>query len=664
VQGWEASVSRVTRERLATREVRTAVAKSGEDGGSALSTFSSPYLERLLTVSKALGSTSTSQTPLSTWRVRTLIHQSGILGANEVFSSNEAPPRKHRLESEAEWLVVSMATVQCYGVLLQTLLNQSMPLNDEIWYWDGVLSSYTNLALYTLQTSPARAWEGVKNVKEALFDARVRLRQLRSAPSDVLQEGRQGLSQQWRDFYDIVRQSVAERSLQNIQARFLSPVARCRADALSRRHGLEQLRLRLSSSLGILIDEGLRFGPTETAGAEVDTDKSWMGMLERSVSLMQQVTKNVILPYANVSAFEDVVFETVEEDDLLTAAGHDEERLPRMIALRLDEILKTALPAYSEEFSGAVSEYGRPSKLVRYWLPAGVLVLCSSTILRIIVHRQGDIIRWIKDAGTTTRDFWFNWVVEPVGRVIRTIRHDANSEIALMSRDSLKADRDSLERMVVDFARDKPQAAMGVSNVSDAQLADIRAKVREGDVTPVLRAYENDLRKPFVGAIKGDLVRSLLIQVQKTKVDLEVAIGGIDALLKSQELVFGFVGLTPGILVSIGVFQYLRGALGSRHGLREGQRAGRITRVLRNMDRIFYEAAADPASINGILSYKYRGMLVCEAHVLRSLVKGIFPGHIEKEFLEDLEDVMNSQPVDRQRRALKRIRWAYAKWLK
>jgi nuclear-control-of-ATPase protein 2 len=68
----------------------------------------------------------------------------------------------------------------------------------------------------------------------------------------------------------------------------------------------------------------------------------------------------------------------------------------------------------------------------------------------------------------------------------------------------------------------------------------IADKVREGDLTPVLRAYEKDLRTPFVGTVRGDLVRALLIQIQKTKVDVEVAMSGIDALLKSQELVFGY----------------------------------------------------------------------------------------------------------------------------
>lgn len=43
-----------------------------------------------------------------------------------------------------------------------------------------------------------------------------------------------------------------------------------------------------------------------------------------------------------------------------------------------------------------------------------------------------------------------------------------------------------------------------------------------------------------MGTIRGNLLRALLIQVQKTKVDVELAVSGIDALLKSQELVFGY----------------------------------------------------------------------------------------------------------------------------
>jgi len=255
-----------------------------------------------------------------------------------------------------------------------------------------------------------------------------------------------------------------------------------------------------------------------------------------------------------------------------------------------------------------------------------------------------------------------NWVVEPTKKVIGTIRHDKDSEVAIMSKESLKGDRDSLERMVVDFAIDKPEAAgVGASPLSETQIAEIRAKVKEGDLTPVLRAYEKDLRRPFVGTVKGDLLRTLLIQVQKTKVDVEVALNGIDGLLKSQELLFGFIGLTPGVLVCIGAFRYIGGAFGSRKGQRRGKQAGQTMRVLRNIDRILTMSTPSP---NGMLSYKDHGLLLCEIHVLRKRAERIFPGEIEREFLEDVNELGNiSIGVERQLKVVERIRWAYGKWL-
>jgi len=255
-----------------------------------------------------------------------------------------------------------------------------------------------------------------------------------------------------------------------------------------------------------------------------------------------------------------------------------------------------------------------------------------------------------------------NWVIDPTKKVIGTIRHDKDSEVAIMSKESLKGDRESLERMVVDFAIDNPNVSVGSRSLDESQISEIRAKVKEGDLTPILRAYEKDLRKPFVGTIRGDLIRTLLIQVQKTKVDVEVAISGIDALLKSQELVFGFVGLTPGVLVCFAAFRYFGDVFGSRKVLKKGRKAGETVRVVRNIDRILTLATPTP---NQMLSYKDHGLLLCEVHVLRKRAHGLFPGNIEREFLEDVSDLCNiNSGIQVQLKVLERIRWAYSKWLK
>jgi nuclear-control-of-ATPase protein 2 len=50
------------------------------------------------------------------------------------------------------------------------------------------------------------------------------------------------------------------------------------------------------------------------------------------------------------------------------------------------------------------------------------------------------------------------------------------------------------------------------------QIAELTQRIREGDLTAVMQVYENDIKSPLKSAISGTLVRTLLIQIQKTKV--------------------------------------------------------------------------------------------------------------------------------------------------
>jgi len=135
----------------------------------------------------------------------------------------------------------------------------------------------------------------------------------------------------------------------------------------------------------------------------------------------------------------------------------------------------------------------------------------------------------------------------------------------------------SLERMTVSLARDR-------LNFTPEQLQSLAEKFRLGDLTPVMQAYEEDIRTPFRSALAGTLLRSLFIQVQKAKVDIDQALSGIDKLLKSQELTFAFVGVAPalaivygisGVVVRIGSNSVGRGKWGGRkrrRGVWEGLR--------------------------------------------------------------------------------------------
>jgi len=52
------------------------------------------------------------------------------------------------------------------------------------------------------------------------------------------------------------------------------------------------------------------------------------------------------------------------------------------------------------------------------------------------------------------------------------------------------------------------------------QLAELSQKIRQGDLTAVLRIYEEDIKNPVKSAVAGTLLRSMFIQVQKAKVSV------------------------------------------------------------------------------------------------------------------------------------------------
>ncbi|KAK1051729.1 Nuclear control of ATPase protein 2 [Friedmanniomyces endolithicus] len=591
------------------------------------------------------------------------------VGSREHRAANDPP-----CERELEWLLVSKATTQTYGYVLAKILDHTVGLAEDLWYWDEILGSRRWTTVYGFQSSPGRIWAWGGRVWEDV--------KARGGRFGIREGGGReglGLRERWGAFYAVVREVVRERSVEELRHGVLvSPVTRLRGEIRRKRAVLGAVRLRNANALGVLLGEGLANESVHgegLVGGLADGQGRWKTSVARNVALMEAVLLKANDQATAVEKFDAAVAELTDDDPLYGAEVYEQADVegggggggvsvsPQAVAERLTRLLALALPEYDAAISSAVREHGKPSRLVRYWLPVTVGILSSSTILRILVNRQAEIVQWIEDLGSTVIDFWRNWVIEPTRKVIKTIRHDGSSEVSLMSKRSLQGDRDSLERMVVDFAIANPVITTGTNApLTEPQIADIRLKVREGDLTPVLKAYEHDLATPILATLRGNLLRTLLIQVQKTKVDVEIAMGGIDALLKSQELVFGFVGLTPGILVTYFGLHYLRSNLTSKRGARAQGEQGKLLRQLRNIDRVLQHA--EPTEF-GELGYRDLGLLLCEVHVLRVAAEGILPrGRVAREFGEDVEELCDVRVgVGRQKAAAERVRWAYGRYL-
>jgi nuclear-control-of-ATPase protein 2 len=432
--------------------------------------------------------------------------------------------------SDYVWLVAAKAAAQVSGLVMNTLLDQTLKIHDETYYWSEMLGSVWYSSLYALQNSPGQLYRWTRDVYVTQTT-----------------EGNPSIADRWGQFYQIARKSAWQFGGHSVRAHLLSPIRSCRADMRQKRDQLLAMKDLHTSSLGLLM-EGWHLFEVDDSTASINAKSPighWHDQIHRTVGLIEAILQQMALN-PSTQGFEHEVFATLDTD-IKSKQVHNQEihvaQRPLELIERLVNILREELPKHSSSMSLLLSRHGRPSRIVRYWLPVSLAILSGSASTKFLVNRRDEIIQGIISIGSTTIDFWGNWVVDPIRKLIGTIRHDKNSEIAIMSKNSLLADRASLERMVVDFVRDRPDLHPGVTDTTA-----IVNSVKEGDLTPVLKAYERDLRSPFVGTVKGDLIRALLIQIQKTKVDVEIAISGIDALLKSQELVFGYVLHSRGCL--------------------------------------------------------------------------------------------------------------------
>jgi nuclear-control-of-ATPase protein 2 len=267
-----------------------------------------------------------------------------------------------------------------------------------------------------------------------------------------------------------------------------------------------------------------------------------------------------------------------------------------------------------------------PSILTRYW-PIILIVLKygPSGSLNIYNNRE-EIIHWIKyNLVDTSYGFFKNWLIKPLNDMLSILRHD--DSFTITSKESLQSDLDSLERMVVEFLADE--------NVTGFSREQIHNCIQNGDLTLLMNEYESQIRTPYLSLIKGGLVRSLLIQIQKTKVDGGIALTGIDKMLKSQQLLFGFVSLSPSVFILWKSIQYLTT---SKPLIINGKQVN--VHCLKGLNSI--ENLLILLNENDEPSEKYEGMLLIEIVNLIIISKLIIPKQLQKDWVRDLNELNNS----------------------
>ncbi|KAF9576096.1 Nuclear control of ATPase protein 2 [Mortierella alpina] len=449
--------------------------------------------------------------------------------------------------STMEHLFLAKCTVAVYLNLLDIILNATLPLSNEIEYWQSLRDSPTWRLLYIVQTSPHRLFSLTRSV---VVSTRDHLDSLIETAED--KERRTRLLQMIQYFPEFLKKHLISQPVS-------FPVA-IHYEISSHRKQLQRIKEYQAECLGLLAEQGLNLNAEhlEDLGSPSSSSVSFAGentqraekfvqdQISRTVCLMERVLDKASKDTHHLTDPQQQKVPSRNAARSLTMLGnlHGVTNLSNTEMLEhLKDLIQIQIPRYVEETENQAKKFHRPSWLTRIWIPALVGYFALKYGLRYVSEHRADLDEFLEEAWDTAKRFVTDWVWEPSMRVMAIIRHsDDQGSLQMLGNESLKSDIASLERMVLDFG--KEHYRMGQED-----LAALSQAVHNGDISVVMRAYEQELKTPLKGAVAGHLVQTLLIQVQKTKVDVEVAMAALDKLLKANELNFAFLAVGPSLLL-------------------------------------------------------------------------------------------------------------------
>lgn len=530
--------------------------------------------------------------------------------------------------SKLKEIILAYAVLLCLFLSIDMLLLDTLPLAQHVSYYSGVMDSNFAFMLYCLSNSPIKLCQLAEKLAFAMRNREVSAKE--NAPD--------WLSYRFKQIYkDIIfLRGKAQEIFKETWTKALSPSVFHINMARSQSRGPHRVQSRLHITGAVKTYVSVMLGvPSRLFSEDIKGKTQTLMNLERA-----NASKiGLLVSHFSNSHFSRNVSETGSLVKLLrsTFDGCDDEELNVDSGLEsIYKFVSVEVPAYKHRNIGVMQQSAPPRFLARYWIPVVLFLVYVPSTTYAIASNRAKILDWVrKNLVDTAKGFWHNWIVTPLGNIIATVKHDDDSRIAIMSQESLTSDLDSLERMVLDYSMDK--SLYKGQNVDELRKK-LSQMVKEGDLTPVMKDYERDLRAPLKSLVKGDLIRNILIQIQKTKVDGSVAMSGIDKLLKSQELVFGIVAASPSCVVLYWLtkmmINYLKTGYWTKFSM---EKQLSLSRSMGEVHRILN------LSLSQQRDYVGEGMLIIETVSLRKDGCSLLPRNRRKEWLRDCSDLIDGK---------------------
>jgi nuclear-control-of-ATPase protein 2 len=287
---------------------------------------------------------------------------------------------------------------------------------------------------------------------------------------------------------------------------------------------------------------------------------------------------------------------------------------------------------YLPKFEITVLEYLQrwrsPGHLQRnwFWYTLGSTV-ASYSCIKFLNNRQ-QIMANMQEARGIMSNFTYEHVLEPVMKIYHHVFKTLKNRQIETTSQQLGASRLHLSNML---------RAYGMEH-QDFTAKEVESMAARGDMSIVMKRYEEEVQKPLRSIGSGGIVQALLIQIQKLKVDTETTMLAVDQLIEANEINFELAATIPALLVVFPVLNALYQFWRSKKIPMFEQKAFyQLRLLLRKIDKVLTNYSNNQTG--GSLSATGAGYILLHSARIDSLSRGIINGPELRHLREDLADL-------------------------
>ena len=219
--------------------------------------------------------------------------------------------------------------------------------------------------------------------------------------------------------------------------------------------------------------------------------------------------------------------------------------------LELYSQMLNSIDEFENQWKSKLHPFYRPTHIKRYfpYYLAGTMITLY-TIYRIYSNRV-QIVDSISSSYESLKFFANEHLIIPL-KTIYSSTFESRSSAAAFDNAQINYTNSKkiLEGMLEEFGREHADALAQIDHLPTEEfLQNLTERASNEDMNIVMKYYQQEMNAPIRSALFGDLIKGILIQVQKVKVDGEGLAIQIDQIMRQNEINFSLLATIPAILL-------------------------------------------------------------------------------------------------------------------